>query len=170
MKINFTFEMNLQTVLRWLLGIMLVWAALGKLANLQEFFAMVVAYQLPLPTVFIRCVAVILPWIELLCGLLLLASLRLNAALVWTVILFFTFTVCTGQAWLRGLHIACGCLDLRLVGILPGSEMAGVLESVGFAFLRALSLAAAAVYLLRRQLTSKPLPDKNFLIATNEQK
>jgi putative oxidoreductase len=155
MKINFACEINLENILRWFLGLVLIWAALGKLANLQEFFSMLIAYQLPLPLMLVRFIAVVLPWIELLCGLLLLASFRVNAALLWTLILFFIFAVCSGQAWLRGLHIACGCLDLRLVGIQPGSKMADLLESVGFALLRALVLTAAAVYLLRLQPKSK---------------
>ena len=58
------------------------------------------------------------------------------------------FTVATGQAWIRGLHIACGCLDLRLLGILPGSGPGQFLESTGFAFFRAIALAGAAFFLL----------------------
>jgi len=164
-------KINLRNMLRWLLGLVLIWAALGKLSNPQGFYVAVVAYQLPLPPMLLQCVAVILPWIELLCGLLLLASLRINAALIWTVILFITFTVCSGQAWLRGLHIGCGCLDLRLVGILPGSEMAGLLESAGFAFLRALALAAAALYLLRACIRRpNTLPGEDITAKIIEQK
>jgi hypothetical protein len=151
MKIDFTFDLNLRNVLRWILGTVLVWAALGKLANLQEFYALLVAYQLPLPDALLRFTGAVLPWLELLCGWLLFTGFRLKAGLGWTVILLFIFAICSGQAWWRGLHIACGCLDLRLVGIRPGSGMAGLLESVGFAFLRALVLLAAAVYLVRRQ-------------------
>ena len=150
MKIDFTLDLNLRNVLRWLLGLVLVWAALGKLANLQEFFAMLVAYQLPLPDVLLKFIGVVLPWLELLCGLLLFFNLQAKAALVWTLALFIIFAVCSGQAWLRDLHISCGCLDLRLAGIPPGSKMAGWLESVGFAFLRALVLLAMAVYLIRQ--------------------
>jgi len=83
--------------------------------------------------------------------LLLLASFRLNAALTWALILFFIFAVCSGQAWLRGIHIACGCLDLRLVGILPGSKLAELLESVGFALVRALVLMMATIHLMRQR-------------------
>jgi uncharacterized membrane protein YphA (DoxX/SURF4 family) len=151
MKIDITFDFSFQNVLRWLLGVVLVWAALGKLANLQEFYALLTAYQLPLPPVILQLIAAVLPWIELLSGLLLFANFRLNAALAWALILFFIFAACSGQAWLRGLHIACGCLDLRLVGISPGSKMAGVLESVRFAFLRTLVLLGASVYLMRLQ-------------------
>lgn len=152
MKVSF--EIDWRLALRWLIGVVLIWAALGKLANLQEVFTMLLAYRLPLPAVLLRAVAIVLPWIELLCGLLLIANMRVNAALAWAVILFVTFTLCTGQAWMRGLHIACGCLDLRLVGIRPETEMAELLESVGFALVRALTLACAGLWLLRLQLKS----------------
>ncbi|RBP39039.1 methylamine utilization protein MauE [Roseimicrobium gellanilyticum] len=138
-----------RTLLRWFLGLLLVWAALGKLANLQEFYVMLVAYRLPLPQAMLRGVAMVLPWMELLCGLLLIAGLRQRAALAWSLVMFVTFVMCTGQAWLRGLKIACGCLDLRFVGIEHGSSMAAMLESVEFAFLRSVVLAAAAVLVLQ---------------------
>jgi hypothetical protein len=64
--------------------------------------------------------------------------------------MFAIFAVCTGQAWARGLKIACGCLDLRLVGIGHGSPMSVLLESVEFAFLRAVVMAVLAGLLLWR--------------------
>ncbi|HSI64007.1 MAG TPA: MauE/DoxX family redox-associated membrane protein [Candidatus Saccharimonadia bacterium] len=145
-----------QVLLRWFLGLLLVWAALGKLANLQEFYVMLAAYRLPLPMSLLRGVAVVLPWMELLCGLLLLAGLRARAALAWSLVMFLSFIVCTGQAWLRGLKIACGCLDLRFVGIQPGTPTALLLESVEVAFLRAVVLAIVAGLLLWRSLLKDP--------------
>jgi len=136
--------------LRWLIGALLVWAALGKLANPQEFFTLLLAYRLPLPAGLVKVAAVVLPWLELLCGLLLLAGFRVQAALAWALVLFLVFTACTAQAWVRGLHIACGCLDLRLLGIRPGGGVAGFFESAGFAFGRAAALAVAAFFLLAR--------------------
>jgi putative oxidoreductase len=138
-----------QVSLRWLLGLVLVWAALGKLADLQAFHVMLAAYRLPLPASWLRGVAMVLPWMELLCGMLLIAGMRMRAALTWSLVMFAVFAVCTGQAWVRGLKIACGCLDLRLVGVERGSSMSVMLESVEFAFLRAAVMAVLAGLLLR---------------------
>jgi uncharacterized membrane protein YphA (DoxX/SURF4 family) len=137
-----------QAVLRWLIGVLLVWAALGKLANLQEFLATLAAYRLPLAAGLLRGTAMVLPWVELLCGLLLIAGARTHAALMWSLVMFVVFSVCTAQAWIRGLKISCGCLDLRFAGILPGSPAAMFLESVEFGFARALVLACATGWLL----------------------
>jgi uncharacterized membrane protein YphA (DoxX/SURF4 family) len=139
----------MKTALRWVLGLVLVWAALGKLANVQEFYVALLAYRLPVPPAMLQAAAIVLPWLELLCGLLLLARLRATAALAWAAILFAIFAVATGQAWLRGLPIACGCLDLRLLGIAPESALGHWLESPGFAFGRALVLLGFSAVLWR---------------------
>lgn len=141
---------RLTAALRWLTGLVLIWAALGKLANLHEFFTALLAYRLPLPVVLVKIAAIVLPWLELLCGLLLLTKHRTQAALAWALVLFGIFTIATGQAWMRGLHIACGCLDLRLIGIQRASALGVFLESTGFAFFRAIALACAAFFLLRK--------------------
>jgi uncharacterized membrane protein YphA (DoxX/SURF4 family) len=143
------------TAIRWLIGVVLIWAALGKLANLHEFFTALLAYRLPLPVVVVKVAAVVLPWLELLCGLLLLANHRTHSALAWALFLFVVFTIATAQAWMRGLHIACGCLDLRLIGISPHSGPGRFLESAGFAFFRALVLACAASFVLFRNCSAR---------------
>jgi hypothetical protein len=141
---------RLPTLLRWVLGGLLLWASLSKLANLQEFSSGLAGYQLPLPASALKLVAVVLPWLELLCGLMLLARVHLRAALLWTIVLFGSFALATGQAWARGFTISCGCLNFDFLG-LEGNAFGGFLESAAFACLRALLLGAAAVYLYRTQ-------------------
>lgn len=141
----------MRKLVRWILGVLLVWAALSKIANPLEFYSGLAAYQLPLPVLALRATAVVLPWLELICGLLLLAGLWTRAAAAWALVLFLSFTVATGQAWARGLDIACGCFNLHVLGLGEGRGHALVefLESVGFAFVRAGVLALGAVYVLR---------------------
>ncbi len=138
--------------LRWVLGMVFILAAISKLANLQDFYATVTAYRFPFPDLLLQVTAMILPWLELLCGLLLLADVWTRAALIWVAILCAIFIVATGQAWARGLDISCGCIDLHLLGFGhgSGSTLAGILESLPFAFFRGIAMAAAVAYLLRR--------------------
>lgn len=145
-----TLEINPKNLVRWLLGVLLIWAALSKLANLQDFYGGLLAYQLPLPDFFLRWVATFLPWLELLCGLMLLAKIQMEAVLTWAVVLFSIFVVATGQAWMRGLDISCGCFNLQVLGVAETSSFAKFLHSVSFAFFRALLLAAGAIYLIRQ--------------------
>jgi len=139
--------------LRWLLGVLLLWAAVSKLANPTEFLGSIYAYQLPLPRTLLQAAAVVLPWVELLCGLLLLAGFWRQTALLIVTGLMVWFVIATGQAWLRGLDIACGCFNLKIFGLnesAPG--LVRWLESVAFAFFRNLLLAGLAGFLLRQSL------------------
>jgi len=96
----------------------------------------------------------LLPWLELLCGLMLLAGLRLDAALGWSIALFGIFALATGQAWARGLDISCGCFNLHALGIeSSGNEsLYRLLESVELAFFRALLFLAGAIFLFRGRI------------------
>jgi uncharacterized membrane protein YphA (DoxX/SURF4 family) len=145
-------EFDVKNGLRWLLAVILVWAALGKIANLHEFYATILAYQMPVAEPLARWVAMVLPWLELLCGLLLMAGSARRAALAWTALMFGVFVLATGQAWLRGLDISCGCFKLAFLG---DGVLAKFVESVKFACVRAVFLMGASLYLLRASALSR---------------
>jgi hypothetical protein len=151
------FNLDLRVILRWILGILLLWAALSKLANVQEFYTSLLAYKLPSSPILLKLVSIVLPWLELLCGLMLIASIDLRAALLWANILFAIFAAITGLAWARGLNISCGCLHLDFLG-LEGNAMGHFLESAAFACVRAVILCAAAVYLFKGTSEKTPAP------------
>lgn len=138
-------ELKPKLVLRWVLGALLIWASLSKIANLNEFYLNIALYRLPIPDAWLRLAAMVMPWLELLVGILMVAGTARRAALFWAMILFASFVLATGQAWARGLNINCGCFNLDFLG--PG--FASFFETVKFAFFRALLLFAAAVYLWR---------------------
>jgi putative oxidoreductase len=142
------FDINGRNVVRWLVGALLVWAAVSKLPNLQEFYGALAGYRLPLPGAAVRFAAEILPWLELFCGLLLLSRLWYRPALVWFLILCVVFLASTGEAWARGLHISCGCMNLDFLKLGElGDGATKVLESAPFAFGRAVLLLAAGWFL-----------------------
>ncbi len=139
-------------VLRCLLGVLLLWAAVSKLAQPTDFLASIYAYDLPLPRSWLQLVAVVLPWLELLCGLLLLANVWTETALAAILALLGVFALATGQAWARGLDISCGCFNLKLFGVDASAGFVKFIESPGFAFFRNLLLVLLASALLRRRL------------------
>ena len=139
-------ELNWRTALRWLLAGVLLLAALSKLASLHGFYVALLTYKLPVPNFVLKSLTIVLPWLELLCGLMLLSNVRVQPALLWTVILFGAFALATGQAWARGLNIACGCFKLNLFG----SDWGALFESAGFACLRAVLLCVGAIVLFRK--------------------
>ena len=154
---NIRLQKNFRTGLCFVLGLSLIWAALSKIASVQDFYAMILSYRLPAPKLILQGVAITLPWLELFCGLMLLTRFWMETGLVCTIALLLTFVLVTGQAWFRGLDISCGCFNLAVFGI--GGSTANLLEkyfeSVGFAFFRALLLAAAAIYVLRHETRTR---------------
>ena len=94
--------------LRYVLGFIFTYAAIEKIAQPEEFARVIMNYRLlPLPSVNI--VAIILPWIELLAGLGLIAgiSIRSNAMLI--LFMLGIFSIAIVLALFRGLDISCGC-------------------------------------------------------------
>lgn len=142
-----TFDLNWRLALRWFIGGILIWAALSKLANLQSFLGAILSYQLPLPGWSVWWVVVVLPWLELLCGLLLIRGHLVRPALAWSALLFSVFVLATGQAWWRGLDISCGCLDWGLFGGSADGALVRAISSPMFAFSRAVVLLGAVAAL-----------------------
>jgi len=133
--------------LRGFLAVVMVWAGLSKIVDPASFYGAILAYQLPLPQLFLKGTAVIIPWLEIFCGLLLVANTARRATLVLVLALFTVFLAVVGQAFFRGLNISCGCFDLSPFGIPQASKLGLLLESTGFAILRNLGLLAAALVL-----------------------
>lgn len=147
--------------LRWGLGLLLLWAAVSKIANLTTFLGSLYAYELPLPSSSLKVVAIVLPWVELLCGLLLLANVWPETTLVLVGVLFGVFVLATGQAWARGLDIACGCFDLSIFGVdKEHSKLITFIESPGFAFVRNVALSGVVLVLAKNLKASPDVPNK----------
>jgi uncharacterized membrane protein YphA (DoxX/SURF4 family) len=101
-----------------LLGAVFVYASLDKIAKPAEFARIVYHYQLigpsaaigPLPA---NLLAVTLPWIEAVAGILLIAGVwRREAALVVAAMLV-VFVVAVGAAVARGIDVEnCGCFTV----------------------------------------------------------
>ncbi len=139
----------LQTIVRSVIALILIWAGLSKLGDPVSAYTALLAYQLPAPAILLKLVAVALPWLELLCGLMLLINFHRHTATLATGMLFAAFLLAVGQAVLRGLDIACGCFNLAILGIDEASASARFIESVGFAFFRNMVLLAGTLFLLR---------------------
>ena len=62
-----------------------------------------------LPKLGVELVAGVLPWLEIVIGLLLLAGIATRAVAVVSAVLLLGFMAGVAQAWTRGLSIDCGC-------------------------------------------------------------
>jgi len=96
-------------LVRWALGTIFLVAGGLKVLHPAAFYADLPAYQLGAPDAFLRTVAVVLPWLELISGGLLLANCWVGTASVLVVAQSLVFVLVLGQAVLRGLDLHCGC-------------------------------------------------------------
>ncbi|HWS57122.1 MAG TPA: MauE/DoxX family redox-associated membrane protein [Actinotalea sp.] len=129
------------TLLRLVLGVVMLWSGAVKVGDLAASVRAVRAYEL-LPEVLAQVVGTALPVVEIVLGLLLLAGLLTRYAAIGVALLMAVFVVGIASAWARGLAIDCGCFGGG--GAIEPDQTQYPLEIV-----RDLALLAAAVVLAR---------------------
>ena len=93
------------------LGIIFVVAALPKIVDPPSFAHMIYNYKI-IPWALINPMALIMPWIELLCGLALILGIWKGTARTIIAALLLTFIMAIGINLARGNAIDCGCFDV----------------------------------------------------------
>ena len=101
---------SLYSVSRLALGVIFLVASLDKIIHPQAFSEMIYNYQL-LPDKAINIAALILPWIELLLGLLLILGRGLPGSVILSNLLLLAFFGALMFNLARGLNIHCGCFS-----------------------------------------------------------
>lgn len=90
------------------LGAVFIVAALPKIAQPESFATSVEAYEM-LPLAVVNLVAILIPWIELVCGLFLIGGAYVRPGSALLAFLLAVFVIAITIAVLRGLNINCGC-------------------------------------------------------------
>ena len=99
---------HLFLVIRLLLGGMWVWASLDKIQDPAQFSRDIANYHV-IPFGLENLSAIVVPWLELLIGMGLIAGVMVNGAALVSSGLMLLFIVLISQAILRGFNIECGC-------------------------------------------------------------
>ncbi len=135
------------------LAVVFLLACWHKLLDPASFALDIATYQI-LPTVLVNPMALLLPWVELLAGLMLLLAFRTRAAALLIAGMMFMFTVAITIAVIRGLEMSCGCFASQ-----------GLVEDPisWFTVLRDLSWLALALFVLF--LDRRPLGLDTWLAA-----
>jgi uncharacterized membrane protein YphA (DoxX/SURF4 family) len=124
------------------LGATFVYASLDKIAAPRDFARIVYHYRLAGPSAALGFVpanllAVVLPWVEIVCGVLLIVNVWRREAAVLTAAMLVVFIVAVGWALSQGIDIAnCGCFTVGGEGRSAGLKL--ILGDLG--------LLLAAVY------------------------
>ncbi len=95
-------------VLRLVVGGVFLWAGILKIFDPLEFAQGIADYRV-FPRVISLFLALVLPWLEVLCGVLLILGVFRNASALLVSCLLAGFLVLIISAILRGLDIDCGC-------------------------------------------------------------
>jgi uncharacterized membrane protein YphA (DoxX/SURF4 family) len=101
-----------ELALRLALGAFFVYASLDKIWNPAAFAKIVYQWQVvgPVPS---NLVAVTLPWVELLAGLLLLAGAWKREAALVVALMLVVFIAAAGSVMARGIDVLnCGCVSV----------------------------------------------------------
>jgi hypothetical protein len=109
-----------------------------KIVHPGDFFSDLLSFRVPFPEMFLRIMAVDLPWLEVLVGVGLILNVWPETIRPVVAGLCLIFVLMLGQAVLRGLDLNCGCF---------GSVGSGWFERPDVALVRAGLLFAASLYL-----------------------
>jgi putative oxidoreductase len=93
---------------RILLGVVFIVAAIDKIAVPEAFAVSVEAYRI-VPTAMVNVFALIVPWLELLCGIFLVAGVYVRSSALILGVLLVSFVAAIVWALAQGLKIDCGC-------------------------------------------------------------
>jgi putative oxidoreductase len=105
---SFLFHKYLVLAVRLFFGGVFIIASIEKIAYPETFAISVEAYKV-LPISFINIFSLVIPWMELLCGVFLLGGVFLRASASLLTLFLGMFTVAILSAMMRQLNIDCGC-------------------------------------------------------------
>lgn len=101
-----------QIALRVTLGIVFIYASIGKLFKPEDFAKAILRYEF-LPIYFVNIMAIVMPWVEFFTGILLVLGIYKKASSMIASISLVVFIIALTSAFARGLDISCGCFSLE---------------------------------------------------------
>jgi uncharacterized membrane protein YphA (DoxX/SURF4 family) len=94
-----------------MLGLIFIFASWDKVLEPAAFAGVIANYQI-LPEGLTAPAAIFLPWLELTCGICLVANRWTGGSAIIVTALIVIFTAAIGFNIYRGMDVACGCFTL----------------------------------------------------------
>ena len=101
----------LQLIIRLAVGLIFIYAAIDKIINPAQFARLVYNYHL-LPGGLVNLMAIILPWIEMICGISLILGIYKKGSILIINVMIIMFVVAIGINMIRGVDLKCGCFTV----------------------------------------------------------
>jgi uncharacterized membrane protein YphA (DoxX/SURF4 family) len=98
--------------IRLILGVVFIYAAIDKIAHPGAFAESIYNYRM-LPHWAINIMALVMPWLELFCGVLIITGLFLGGSSFMIGFMLLVFIIAISAALVRGLDISCGCFSVE---------------------------------------------------------
>ena len=98
--------------LRLVLGVVFIYASIDKIDKPGGFAEAIYNYRM-MPHATIDLMAIVMPWLELLCGILIIIGLFVRGSALLIGFMLLVFIVAISFALVRGLDISCGCFKVE---------------------------------------------------------
>lgn len=118
---NLLTNSNFQLFLRIIFASLFIFSGGTKISVPEEFAVSISNYRL-LPIELVNFFAIIIPWIEIMTGILLLFGFFVKENSFILTFLLGVFTIMVFIAMIRGLNIECGCFGTK------GGQKVGLLK------------------------------------------
>ncbi len=133
---RFTLTPAMVRIAQIAVGVVFVWAALGKIGDMADLARQIHNFHLA-PRWAENLVAMTLPWVELLAGIALVLGVRARAGAAVVLALMVVFTVAVAAAWARGLDFRCGCFGKASAATIGPEKL---LQNLGLTLVAALAV------------------------------
>jgi len=97
---------------RLILGVVFIYASLEKIQNPGGFAQAIYNYRM-LPESLINIMAIVLPWMELVAGILIIIGVFVRGSALLIGVMLVVFIIALSSALIQGLDISCGCFTLE---------------------------------------------------------
>jgi putative oxidoreductase len=129
--IRATCEPWIDLMFRIFLGGVFIAAAVPKIIDVEAFAISIATYQL-LPLSLINLQAIVLPWLELITGVLLIVGFRTKAQALAINGMLVMFIAAIYIAMSKGIEAQCGCFGAEAEETMNGLTWTKIIEDAGW--------------------------------------